>query len=87
MMTRRTLLLIALGLSLAPAAVTLPAQRAATPPAGSLPLRLSGQEFFTLATELSEADGFFRSDNLVSNELYMQRVVPELTRTVKPGRV
>ena len=38
-------------------------------------------------TELSEADGFFRSDNLVSNELFMQRVIPELTRTVKPGRV
>ena len=38
-------------------------------------------------TELSEADGFFRSDNLVSNELFMQRVIPDLTRIVKPGRV
>ncbi len=87
MMTRRTLLLIALGLSLAPAAGMLPAQRGATAPAGSLPVRLTGPEFSKLATELSEADGFFRSDNLVSNELYMQRVVPDLTRTVKPGRV
>ena len=87
MITRRTLLLIALGLTLAPAAVMLPAQRGATRPQPLLPSRLTGQEFFKLATELSEADGFFRSDNLVSNELYMQRVVPELTRTVKPGRV
>jgi len=86
-MTRRTLLLIAFGLTLAPAAVMLPAQRVATAPASSLPLRLTGQEFFKLATELSEEDGVFRSDNLVSNELYMQRVVPDLTRTVKPGRV
>ena len=86
MMTRRTLLLVAFGLSLAPAAVLLPAQRGATAPAGSLPARLTGQEFSKLAAELSEADGFFRSDNLVSNELYMQRVVPDLTRTVKPGR-
>ena len=30
--------------------------------------------------QLSEADGFFRSDNLVSNELFMQRVIPDLTR-------
>ena len=87
MITRRTLLLIAVGLTLAPAAVMLPAQRGATAPAGSLPVRLTGQEFSRLATELSEADGVFRSDNLVSNELYMQRVVPDLTRTVKPGRV
>ena len=87
MITRRTLLLITFGLTLAPAAVMLPAQRGVRSPADSLPQRLTGQEFFKLATELSEADGVFRSDNLVSNELYMQRVVPELTRTVKPGRV
>ena len=36
---------------------------------------------------MSEPDGFFRSDNLVSNELFMQRVIPDLTRTVRPGRV
>ena len=28
----------------------------------------------------------FRSDNLVSNEMYMQRVIPELMRIAKPGR-
>ena len=87
MITRRTLLLIAFGLTLAPAAVMLPAQRGVTSPGDSLPQRLTGQEFLKLATELSEADGVFRSDNLVSNELYMQRVVPDLARSVTPGRV
>jgi len=36
---------------------------------------------------LSEPDGYFRSDNLVSNEIFMQRVIPGLTKIVKPGRV
>ncbi len=86
-MNRRTLFLIG-ALAVLPALWVLP-----TPPpsaqtsASRLPPRLTGQEFFTLMTELSEADGFFRSDNLVSNELFMQRVIPELARTVKPGRV
>jgi hypothetical protein len=84
-MTRRTLLLIA-ALALVPALGVLPPVPAAQTPARRLPQRLSGQEFFTLMTQLSEADGFFRSDNLVSNELYMQRVIPDLTRIVKPGR-
>ncbi len=82
-----TLLLVA-ALALAPALLGAAAvaggadiQRAGSPP------RLSGQEFLALMTELSEADGFFRSDNLVSNELFMQRVIPDLTRIVKPGRV
>ena len=37
--------------------------------ASLLPDRLSSQEFWSLSSELSEADGFFRSDNLLSNEL------------------
>jgi hypothetical protein len=85
-MTRRTLLLIA-ALALVPALRVLPPVPAAQAPKSRLPARLSGQEYFTLMTQLSEADGFFRSDNLVSNELYMQRVIPDLTRVVKPGRV
>ena len=87
-MTRRILFLIA-ALALVPAVWVLPPAPSASAQtsASRLPPRLSGQEFFTLMTELSEADGFFRSDNLVSNELFMQRVIPELTRTVKPGRV
>jgi hypothetical protein len=86
-MTRRTLLLAAI-LLLAPVLRLAPPAPLAQPATTSrLPARLTGAEFFTLSADLSEADGFFRSDNLVSNEQFMQRVIPELTRTVKPGRV
>ena len=55
--------------------------------AASLPARLGDQEFWRLVSDSSEADGVFRSDNLLSNELGFQFVVPELARTTKPGRV
>ena len=38
-------------------------------------------------TDLSEPDGFFRSDNLMSNETTFQHVIPDLLKAVKPGRV
>src|SRR3989440_11345050 len=53
----------------------------------ALPARLADQEFWRLVSESSEPDGSFRSDNLLSNELGFQFVVPELARTAKPGRV
>ena len=34
----------------------------------TLPAELGDREFWSLVTESSEPDGFFRSDNLVSNE-------------------
>ena len=52
-----------------------------------LPVRLTNTEFWALMTSLSEPDGNFRSDNLVSNEIKFQWVVPELQRRVKPGGV
>jgi len=52
-----------------------------------LPDRLTNQEFWTLMTSASEPDGKFRSDNLISNELKFQWVIPELLRRVKPGGV
>ena len=55
-------------------------------PAGALPVQLTGPEFVALSTSLSEPDGYFRSDNLVSNEIGMQEVMPDLLRTAKPGR-
>src|SRR5438046_4733076 len=55
--------------------------------AGSLPARLSDQDFWRLVSESSEPDGSFRSDNLLSNELGFQFVVPDLMKTTKPGRV
>jgi hypothetical protein len=53
----------------------------------ALPDRLTNQEFWKLSTEASELGGFFRSDNLLSNEVFLQYVVPELNRLSKPGRV
>jgi hypothetical protein len=43
-----------------------------------LPNRLSDREFWQLSTGLSEPDGRFQSDNLVSNERVFQHVVPAL---------
>ena len=61
---------------------------AAPPPAVlALPQRLTDREFWTLITDLSEPSGYFRSDNLLSNELGLQRVIPELLRTARRGRV
>lgn len=55
--------------------------------ADTLPGRLSDQEFWQLSERLSEEDGYFRSDNLLSNELYYPTVIPALVQRVKPGRV
>jgi hypothetical protein len=55
--------------------------------ADSLPGRLSDREFWTLISDLSEPDGNFRSDNLLSNELRLQHIIPGLTSVVKPGHV
>jgi hypothetical protein len=55
--------------------------------AASLPPRLADQEFWRLVSESSEPDGSFRSDNLLSNELGFQYVVPELAQTTRSGRV
>ena len=53
----------------------------------SIPSRLSDAAFWRLSTELSEPAGYFRSENLVSNEHTFQFVVPELTQRVAPGGV
>jgi hypothetical protein len=52
-----------------------------------VPARLQDAEFWRIVTSFSEPDGFFNSDNLISNEDTYQFVIPELTRTVKPGGV
>src|SRR5207248_1552432 len=44
----------------------------------TLPAELSDKDFWGLVTDYSEPDGFFRSDNLVSNERTFQEVIPEL---------
>src|SRR5262245_6755814 len=49
------------------------------------PAGLSDQDFWKLVTDISEANGFFRSDNLLSNEILFQRVLPPLSRASKTG--
>lgn len=61
-------------------------------PAGALqqaglPASLTNAEFWALSRELSEPDGSFRSDNLVSNEIYFQTIIPELITVTRPDRV
>ena len=52
-----------------------------------LPARLTDQEFWKLSTDLSEPNGYFRSDNFLSNETGFQWVIPELKRRIPPGGV
>jgi hypothetical protein len=53
----------------------------------STPARLSDTEFWKLATESSEEDGSFRSDNLLSNETTFQYVIPDILKVAQQGRV
>src|SRR5688500_18320254 len=60
----------------------------ASPTAGqSIPARLTDDAFWRLINDLSEAGGYFRSDNFVSNEITWQYVIPELTGGRAPGGV
>src|SRR5579863_4523435 len=54
---------------------------------GAVPARLTDDQFWKLSTNSSEQDGTFRSDNLLSNELNFQYVIPDLVSTAKQGRV
>lgn len=60
--------------------------RLAPPARTALPDRLTDEQFWGLIADVSEPGGTFRSDNLLSNELQMQHVIPELVRTAPPGR-
>jgi len=70
-----------------PAGATPGKPAAAAPARAALPERLSDEEFWRLSAEFSEPDGFFRSDNLLSNEVWLQSVIPDLIQVAKPGRV
>jgi hypothetical protein len=56
-------------------------------PVEHLPSSLSDEAFWHLVTDFSEPNGFFRSDNLLSNEREYQWVIPELTSTLDAGGV
>src|SRR5215471_20962243 len=77
MRTRRCFIIACLLLTI------LPLARAAD----TLPSQLTDEQFWKLSSESSEPDGTFRSDNLLSNEIYFQYVVPDLVKTAKSERV
>jgi len=54
---------------------------------GSLPDRLTPAAWWALSGDMSEPNGYFRSDNLVSNEIQFQHVIPDLVKMSRPGRV
>ena len=85
-MTRRRVLLLA-GSIIPAFLVALPLLVGVRTAAEALPSRLSDQEFWKLSSDFSEADGRFRSDNLLSNELWLQYVIPDLLKAAKTGRV
>ena len=82
MTTRRRLLATAIAV-LCVSALAFPGLRAVD----SLPSQLTDQEFWKLSSDFSESDGFFRSDNLLSNEVWLQRVIPDLLANIKTPSV
>ena len=55
--------------------------------ADTLPSRLTNKEFWKMIRDFSEAGGYFRSDNFISNEAGYQRVIPSLKKTIHSGGV
>src|SRR5262245_58656479 len=53
----------------------------------TLPAQLSDEEFWQIISDFSEPSGYFRSDNLLSNESGLQDVIPKLKERIKPGGV
>src|SRR6187431_2808189 len=55
--------------------------------AADIPASLTDREFWQLTEDLSEPDGTFRSDNVLSNEMVFARMLPDLLANTKPGGV
>jgi hypothetical protein len=55
--------------------------------AQSLPARISDADYWKMITTFSEPNGYFRSDNLVSNEVTFQHVIPDLKKSTTTGGV
>ncbi len=50
-----------------------------------LPDRIDDRAFWSIVTDFSEPGGYFRSDNLVSNETTFQHVIPALKQNTAPA--
>src|SRR5690349_12495801 len=51
------------------------------------PSDVTDKQFWSLIQDFSEEDGYFRSDNLLSNETSFQYVIPDVLKAAKQGRV
>src|SRR5579872_7435383 len=51
----------------------------------ALPKQLTDRAFWQMIVDFSERGGFFRSDNLISNESTFQQVIPELKERAPGG--
>lgn len=83
MAARRTVAILVAGLCLAAGAAS--SSRLVT--ATTLPDAIGDAEYWALIEALSEPDGYFQSDNLVSNEHSYQYVVPALQARRAPNLV
>jgi hypothetical protein len=84
MRPHRILLLVPLALALVLGSSPAPLD-ARTP--ADIPASLTNREFWQLTEDLSEPDGTFRSDNVLSNEMVFARMLPDLLANTKPGGV
>jgi len=79
---------LSLALAFTAATVVVPPQatprRLDTP---AVPASLTSEQFWKLSVDMSEAAGFFRSENLVSNEHTYQYVIPALKKAVPQGGI
>jgi hypothetical protein len=55
--------------------------------AADVPDRLTDAEFWALSQDLSEPDGSFRSENLLSNEMVLPQLLPEVLAKARRGGV
>jgi hypothetical protein len=62
-------------------------QRAEMPVAAAADVQVSRSQFAQYIDDFSEPDGYFDTDNFISNETSYLHVIPDLRRRVKPGFV
>ena len=74
--------IVVAGLALLLCLATPAIRHASRAAASTLPSQLSDAAFWQIVTDFSEPNGYFRSDNFLSNERAYQRVVPDLQRNL-----
>src|SRR3972149_4756114 len=85
-LTKQSLLGLALASALVSAAAILP-EPVGQQPSAATAVQVSNQQFVRYIEEWSEPEGFFDSDNFISNETSYLHVIGQLRQQVKPGGV